>query len=644
MASDPHLGRVIDNKYRIDAVIGAGGMATIYRATRLHIGDLVAIKVLHPEFLREPKFTERFQREAQAAARLKHPNVVTIHDFGVCDDGLIYIVMELVEGPNQRTIIKERGPMGSAHAATIVRQVCAALTEAHRQGIIHRDIKPANIAVTETPDGPHVKVLDFGIASLRGGETMMTFTQTGAVLGTPAYMSPEQCLGEDLDARSDIYSLGIVLFEMLCGVVPFNSPTATAVVMQHVQQAPPQLRVLNASVSPAMERVVLRALAKRREDRQQTARELADELTAAVGSGALASFSPSELDRTMVQSPVRAAQYSSVPPAPQPPHSARRSGATGVLIGLALAAVFGTLWFGAQRLLWNRAPSARTVAAKPALPRPTLVARVAPAPPGAPVAPPVRAAAVTPPVVQDQSAPGADVLSILYQTREMDVLGSSGCGTNEAVLIRFRDDGTGGCAWHTAAVRGPLESGENVILVPVTAAGRGLIYDLGYSVNGSRARFIGLYPGDGSGNLRVSLENGFIVERNGYREKRSTLRNGHAVPAAAVTTAATGEADAVVREYYSLWDAHRFPEAYGLLSTRYQAEHPYSDWLSSHAAVVRISARTAPTTDPMVVAVSIRSLDRTPSGITDTQYQGTWTAVRENGTTKLDEVALNRTQ
>jgi len=306
------LGRVIDDKYRIDAEIGAGGMATIYRATRLHIGDVVAIKVLHSELLRDPQFAERFKREAQAAARLKHPNVVAIYDFGVSADGIIYIVMELVEGVDLRTIIKDAGPMPAGLAAEIVRQVCAALAAAHGQGVVHRDIKPANIAVETTPDGPRVKVLDFGIVRLGGG-AMTAFTQTGAVLGTPAYMSPEQCLGEELDGRSDIYSLGVVLFEMLCGVVPFNSPTPTAVAIQHVQEAPPPLRVLNASISAAVENVVLRALAKRPDDRFANVREFADALTAAVNHRTVsfaadttaAPLRSTELESTLVQPVLR---------------------------------------------------------------------------------------------------------------------------------------------------------------------------------------------------------------------------------------------------------------------------------------------------------------------------------------------------
>jgi len=349
MVNDPPLGREIVGKYRIDAEIGAGGMATIYRATRLHIGDVVAIKVLRSELLRDPQFAERFRREAQAAARLKHPNVVAIYDFGVAEDGVIYLVMELLEGRSLRTIIKDAGPVSTPLAAEIAREVCAALGEAHRQGTVHRDIKPANIMVESTPDGVRVKVLDFGIASLRSGSTYANLTQTGVLLGTPAYMSPEQCLGEELDGRSDIYSLGIVLFEMLCGVVPFNSPTATAVVMQHVQQEPPPLRILNISVPPPVERAVLRALAKRREDRPQSARAFADELGAAVAGGAMPSAPPyhtavADLDLTQQISRFIG-----------PESSSRHYGRT-VLIGAATIALL-IVAFAAQRSFTGRQES-----------------------------------------------------------------------------------------------------------------------------------------------------------------------------------------------------------------------------------------------------------------------------------------------
>jgi serine/threonine-protein kinase len=275
------IGRVIDRKYRLDDKIGFGGMGNVYRASRLLIGDQVAIKILHAAHVSDPQAGERFRREAQAAARLKHPNAVSIYDFGVTSDGLVYLVMELVEGQNLRQIIKHQGPLAPATVSEITNQVCSALQVAHQQNVVHRDLKPDNIMVNVTISGLRVKVLDFGIAKLRDLATS-NLTVTGNVMGTPHYMSPEQCLGEEIDSRSDLYSLGVVMYQMLTGSLPFNSPTSTAVVMQHVNKEPPSLRSLNLSISPAVEAVVLRALAKRREDRPQSADALARELSAAM--------------------------------------------------------------------------------------------------------------------------------------------------------------------------------------------------------------------------------------------------------------------------------------------------------------------------------------------------------------------------
>ncbi len=282
---DPLVGHTIDGKYRLDTMLGAGGMGTVYRATRLLIGDSVAVKLLHPEQVADTLAVERFRREAQAAARLKHQNAVTIYDFGVSDDGLVYLVMELVEGRSLRDIIKQQGPLTPTAAVEIFNQVCAALDEAHRHNIIHRDVKPDNIMVNTTPNGLSVKVLDFGIAKLRDlATTASSLTQTGSVVGTPHYMSPEQCLGEELDHRSDIYSLGVVLYEALTGILPFNSPTPAAIVVQQVTQPPPPPRSINMSISPSVEAVVLGALEKPRNARPETAGALARQLSAAVQS------------------------------------------------------------------------------------------------------------------------------------------------------------------------------------------------------------------------------------------------------------------------------------------------------------------------------------------------------------------------
>ncbi|MGH9835587.1 MAG: serine/threonine-protein kinase [Blastocatellia bacterium] len=274
-------GLMLDQKYRLESILGVGGTGTVYRAQRLLIGDSAAVKVLHPNQTGHPKAVERFRREAQIAARLKHENVVNVYDFGVSKDGLVYFVMEMAQGVSLRQMIVQQGKFTEAEAAQIISQVCAAMDDAHRQGVVHRDLKPENILVHATPQGLQVKVLDFGISTQR--EIFdHKLTQTGGVIGTPHYMSPEQCKGEELDGRSDIYSLGIVLFEMLTGFVPFNSKTPTAIVVQQVNQAPPPLREINPEISPAIEAVVLRALAKRPEARPQTAGELARELNAAV--------------------------------------------------------------------------------------------------------------------------------------------------------------------------------------------------------------------------------------------------------------------------------------------------------------------------------------------------------------------------
>src|SRR5262245_22948043 len=290
-ASGALTGMTLDQKYYLESKLGVGGMGTVYRAGRLLIGDRVAVKVLHTDQMADPQAVERFRREAQTAARLKHPNVVTVYDFGVSSEGLNYQVMELAEGESLRSLVERHGRLAETAAAEIIRQVCAALDEAHGQGIVHRDIKPENILVQIIPGGLQVKLLDFGIAALRDVKAGR-LTRTGAVAGTPHYMSPEQCLGEELDGRSDIYSLGIVLFEMLTGVVPFDSPTTTAIVVKHVNDPPPSPRTLNPRISPAVESIALRALEKRRDTRPQTAGEMARDLIAGAGGAELGSPHP----------------------------------------------------------------------------------------------------------------------------------------------------------------------------------------------------------------------------------------------------------------------------------------------------------------------------------------------------------------
>src|SRR5205085_137402 len=275
VASDPLIGRVLDAKYELLAPLGAGGMGTVYRARRVHIGDEVAVKVLAAQYVSSPESVERFRREARAAALLRHPNIVTIHDFGEPrgDDAPAYIVMELVEGRSLKALLIEAGRLAPARAVALMQGICAGVGMAHRRNVIHRDLKPDNIIVIP-PDHEGeretVKVIDFGIAKLRDTDTTAaTLTIAGTVLGTPHYMAPEQCRGESLDARADVYSLGAIFYEMLAGTPPFSGPTVTSVVAKHLLEPPPRL-ASDLRVTPALEAACMRALVKRAAGRYQS--------------------------------------------------------------------------------------------------------------------------------------------------------------------------------------------------------------------------------------------------------------------------------------------------------------------------------------------------------------------------------------
>jgi serine/threonine-protein kinase len=322
-------GRVLGNRYEIRDCIGSGGMGAIYAARRIHIGDTVAVKVLRPEVVQDTQSRERFQREARAAAKLHHPNAVVVHDFGQDADGTTYIVMELLEGRSLREVLNDERTIDPKRAVSIAKQACAAIEAAHRLGIIHRDIKPDNIILLDSHDGvPHVKILDFGIAKLLDrtndtGGIDPTLTQVGTVIGTPNYMSPEQCQGEPLDARSDVYSLGIVLYEMLTGVQPFTAKNSTGIVIKHVTEKPRPLVAVNPFISEAVERVVLKALEKKPEARQQSALDLAREFEAAVNQPIQPkSFAPAvaepvatQLDTAVVKPMAKATVSSAAQPA-----------------------------------------------------------------------------------------------------------------------------------------------------------------------------------------------------------------------------------------------------------------------------------------------------------------------------------------
>jgi serine/threonine protein kinase/formylglycine-generating enzyme required for sulfatase activity len=266
-------------------------MGEIYRARRMHIGDTVAVKVLRADVVEDEKSRQRFYREARAAAMLHHPNAVVIHDFGEDADGTAYIVMELLLGRSLRQVLIQEGPIGAVRVYGIIRQASAALDAGHRNGIVHRDIKPDNIILLDSNDAAdHVKILDFGIAKVLDNKTLDThsleqrLTNVGSVIGTPHYMAPEQCQGEEADSRSDIYSLGVVLYELLTGVAPFLAKTPTGVAIKHVTEKPRPLREINPSVPESVERVVLHALEKDPNARPQTTLELARAFETALAS------------------------------------------------------------------------------------------------------------------------------------------------------------------------------------------------------------------------------------------------------------------------------------------------------------------------------------------------------------------------
>lgn len=283
--ADPMIGRTFDEKYRLDEKLGVGGMGTVYRATHLLIDRPVAIKVLNSRFVEDEAAQIRFRREARAAGRLQHANAVTVTDFGATADGFVYLVMELLQGRTLREVLAREAPLDTARAVSVMLQISDAVGAAHQAGIIHRDLKPANIFIAQRPDMPAtVKVLDFGIAKLAAEaleeDDHMTLTQVGVMIGTPRYMSPEQCDGIQLTPASDVYSLGIILYEMLTGMTPFTGSTPLAVAMKHSTTPPLPPSEIVAAIPPPIEAVVLHALEKNPADRPANAQEFRSQLYA----------------------------------------------------------------------------------------------------------------------------------------------------------------------------------------------------------------------------------------------------------------------------------------------------------------------------------------------------------------------------
>ncbi|NKB94621.1 MAG: Stk1 family PASTA domain-containing Ser/Thr kinase, partial [Candidatus Nanopelagicales bacterium] len=351
-------GKMLGDRYQVGEVIGRGGMAEVHEGRDLRLGRRVAIKILRPDLAKDPTFQERFRREAQSAAALNHPNIVAVYDTG--EDTLIdpngqdvvvpYIVMEYVDGMTLRQLLTSGRRLLPERALEMTAGVLTALDYAHRHGIVHRDIKPANVMLTRTGD---VKVMDFGIARAVN-ESGQTMTSASAVMGTAQYLSPEQARGEVVDARSDLYSTGVLLYELLVGQPPFTGESAVSIAYQHVSEMPTPPSQVDSGVSPEIDTVVLGALAKRADDRYQSATEFRADVERAIAGAPVTAAVPTIVaDSTRQMTPVQAA--GGQPPETDPIYdtSRRRRGRAGrstifwiISLSAVAVAVLGALGIG----------------------------------------------------------------------------------------------------------------------------------------------------------------------------------------------------------------------------------------------------------------------------------------------------------
>ncbi|WP_438023138.1 serine/threonine protein kinase [Sorangium sp. So ce233] len=328
-APDPLLGRVINGRFKVVSVIARGGMGKVYRAEQAPLGRICALKVLSPKYDgdHDPEFHRRFFLEASTAAKLTHPNTVTVFDYGHSDDDIYYIAMEYIEGKTLHRVLREEGPFPEARAAHIARQICRSLREAHGLGVVHRDLKPGNVLLVDHEDEhDHVKVLDFGL--VKDTESGENLTQQGLFMGSPKYMAPEQISGSDVSPRTDIYALGVMMYEMLSGHVPFDKGASVGTLMSHVNDPVPPMQTYNPqlSISQTMEGIVLRCLEKDPAQRFSSMNELVAALKFTAGG-----ISTRDTGETL---PVRAGMASHRPSAPSYPSVPSYSTLTGDFPGL----------------------------------------------------------------------------------------------------------------------------------------------------------------------------------------------------------------------------------------------------------------------------------------------------------------------
>nr|WP_255449817.1 MULTISPECIES: serine/threonine-protein kinase [Myxococcaceae] len=374
--SDAYEGRIVAQKYRVEALIGEGGMGKVYRARQFALDKPVVLKVLRQSLMSDERTVARFQREARAASRLNHPNSINVLDFGQAEDGAFFIAMEFVSGKDLHQVLSTEWPLPEARIVRIVAQVLSALGDAHIAGVIHRDLKPENIMVEQRRNAPDfVKVLDFGIAKIQeaGDSDGPALTRAGFVCGTPEYMSPEQARGATLDARSDLYAVGVILYQLVTGLLPFDSDSAVGFATKHLTEVPPppSQRRPGVRVSTGLEQLILRALAKDPELRPQSAEAFREELRAlqqeAVGTPAprpllLTTPAPPTAPQAASFASTRPVALRAPEPAPRPATAAGGRSLLGfkVLTGALVVAALAVAGYALQG--WVRPPAPAAVA------------------------------------------------------------------------------------------------------------------------------------------------------------------------------------------------------------------------------------------------------------------------------------------
>jgi serine/threonine-protein kinase len=351
-------------EYRIRRKLAEGGMGTVYAAIHPIIERKVAIKVLHASLSKDQNVVARFVQEARAACRVGHPGIVDVFGFGDLSDGRQYIIMEYLHGQQLLMLLRERAPLSLEVALPIVRGICDPLAAAHRVNVIHRDLKPENVFLVPRPDGewpPRVKVLDFGLAKLLENRLIGPTTKTGTTLGTCYYMPPEQCRGLEVDARSDIYSLGVMMYEMMTGRVPYYSTSSVEIMLMHLQREP-EPPSQHATIDPEMERLILNCVAKSPEQRPQSMQEVLARLAAIEEAQRRAADSPAREIAAVSDSLAKAAYHNHAPEGPLEPsaqhtlsslnaHAQPKAAPKGRLV-VALAIACGLLTLGLGVAVW----------------------------------------------------------------------------------------------------------------------------------------------------------------------------------------------------------------------------------------------------------------------------------------------------